>query len=290
MNITPQAFEVQNQTLIPNSLSEEWTHDEVRQELSRILKSRFFIKSIRLSCFLSTAVEYLLDGKADKFKEYTVGTEVYKRPTSYDPTEDTIVRTEARRLRTKLKEYYSESPRQNRVKIALAIGSYVPVIEMRDSDRFEDQIGTAFSPVRLPRGNDLWIGVPSFSASVADSTIQHLACSLEEQLTHELAQTAKVKVFRTSIGIYPTLAEQFFSWGRSGVQFALHGYLRQSPEGALAQIQLATLQGMILWSGRFNGEALQGQFSEVVSTVRNAVLSSSELIDRSVTRELALAN
>jgi len=39
-------------------------------------------------------------------KEYLIGTEVYHRPTSYHPSEDSIVRSEARRLRSKLKEYY----------------------------------------------------------------------------------------------------------------------------------------------------------------------------------------
>src|ERR1700733_11819634 len=116
MTTPAQILEAQDQTLIPAALPETWTHDEVRDELGRILKSRFFIKSIRLSCFLSTAVDYLLEGKAHCFKEYTVGTEVYKRSASYDPTVDTIVRTEARRLRTKLREYYSDCREQYRVK------------------------------------------------------------------------------------------------------------------------------------------------------------------------------
>ena len=39
-------------------------------------------------------------------KEYLIGTEVYERNSSYHPSEDSIVRSEARRLRSKLKEYY----------------------------------------------------------------------------------------------------------------------------------------------------------------------------------------
>src|ERR1700721_3538004 len=128
MNITSQLVQAHDQILIPHPSSDAWTHEEVRGDLNRILKSRFFLKSIRLSCFLSTAVDYLLAGKADGFKEYTVGTEVDKRPASYDPTLDTIVRTEARRLRTKLRDYYSNFPEQHRVRITLASGSYGPVI------------------------------------------------------------------------------------------------------------------------------------------------------------------
>src|ERR1700733_15055166 len=116
MKITSQLVQAHDQILIPHPSSDAWTHGEVRDELNRILKSRFFLKSIRLSSFLATAVEYLLAGKTDCFKEYTVGTEVYKRPASYDPTLDTIVRTEARRLRTKLRDYYSNCREQYRVK------------------------------------------------------------------------------------------------------------------------------------------------------------------------------
>ncbi len=39
-------------------------------------------------------------------KEYVIGTEVYDRKPPYHPSQDSIVRTEARRLRAKLKEYY----------------------------------------------------------------------------------------------------------------------------------------------------------------------------------------
>ena len=39
-------------------------------------------------------------------KEYLIGTEVYDRQPSYHPSEDSIARSAARRLRSKLKEYY----------------------------------------------------------------------------------------------------------------------------------------------------------------------------------------
>jgi hypothetical protein len=178
MNITSQLPQAHNQTLIPHPSSDAWTHGEVRDELNRILNSRFFIKSIRLSCFLSTAVDYLLAGKADCFKEYIVGTEVYKRPPSYDPTLDTIVRTEARRLRTKLREYYSTFPELHRVRIALASGSYVPVIEVGYLSPFDDQFGTLDQTMLLSNDKSLSIAVFSFNANAIEPTVQHVANNL----------------------------------------------------------------------------------------------------------------
>jgi hypothetical protein len=85
-----------------HTLSEE----AIRDELSRILESSMFIQSDRLGRFLRFTVETTLAGKAQMLKEYLIGTEVYDRQASYHPSEDSIVRSEARRLRQKLKEYY----------------------------------------------------------------------------------------------------------------------------------------------------------------------------------------
>jgi TolB-like protein len=279
MKGTSQMLEVDSQTLIPVAISEPWSHEEVREELKRILRSRFFIKSMRLSCFLSTAVDYLLEGKADRFKEYTVGTEVYRRPSSYDPTQDTIVRTEARRLRTKLREYYSTFPEQYRVRIALATGSYVPVIEMHQPSQFERVRGKMESSEMPPYRDAPSIAVIPFCAKMTAPSIQELACNLEEELTHELATVPNIKVFRGPIGGWETSAEQVSFWNQSGVRFALLGHLRPLAEGTVVQIQLTTMQGMILWSGRFSSESIQARCSEIASAVRTAALNSPSFYD-----------
>jgi TolB-like protein len=290
MNITSQLVQAHDQILIPHPSSDAWTHEEVRGELNRILKSRFFLKSIRLSCFLSTAVDYLLAGKADGFKEYTVGTEVYKRPASYDPTLDTIVRTEARRLRTKLRDYYSNFPEQHRVRIALASGSYVPVIEVGYPSPFDDQFGAGDRTTLLSNDKSLSVAVFSFNANAIEPTIQHVANNLEEELTHELAQTHNVKVFRACLGGLQTPGDQLSHWSRSGIQFALRGHVHLAPDGPVAQIQLSTMRGMILWSARFSGESLQGKTNEIASTVCNSFLSSTSPDNRSGSRASNLEN
>jgi DNA-binding NarL/FixJ family response regulator len=99
----------------------------IRDELFRILENSLFFQSDRLSRFLRFTVETTLDGKGDTLKEYVVGTEVYDRPSSYRPSQDSIVRSEARRLRSKLKEYYESFGKNDPVFIYFRPGSYVPV-------------------------------------------------------------------------------------------------------------------------------------------------------------------
>src|ERR1700760_1425350 len=102
------------------------SEEAIRDELSRILASSMFVQSERLGRFLRFTVESALAGEEEMLKEYLIGTEVYERR-SFNPGEDSIVRTEARRLRRKLKEYYESVGKEDPVFIYYRLGSYVPV-------------------------------------------------------------------------------------------------------------------------------------------------------------------
>lgn len=113
----------------------------VRHQLERILASDTFANAGRLSRFLRFVVEGTLDGQADRLKEYAVGVEVFDRDANYDPRIDSIVRVEARRLRSKLLEYYSTGGTTDELVIGIRKGSYVPYFEPR---------ATASSPLATP--------------------------------------------------------------------------------------------------------------------------------------------
>src|SRR5580700_5767174 len=113
-----------------NKISEQ----AIREELARVLQSSMFAQSDRLGRFLRFTVETTLTGKADALKEYLIGTEVYERNSSYHPSEDSIVRSEARRLRSKLKEYYDSIGKYDSVHIYYRPGSYVPAFRRRPSE------------------------------------------------------------------------------------------------------------------------------------------------------------
>src|ERR1700719_1001558 len=110
------------------------SEDAIRDQLSRILESSIFVQSERLGQFLRFTVETTLESKAETLKEYVIGTHVYGRKPSYHPTEDSIVRSEARRLRRKLQEFYETIGKNDLVFIHYRPGSYVPVFKMRAED------------------------------------------------------------------------------------------------------------------------------------------------------------
>jgi hypothetical protein len=111
----------------------EIAQEAIREELSRILESSIFVQSARLGRFLRYTVETTLAGDAEMLKEYLIGTEVYDRKPPYHPSVDSIVRSEARRLRSKLKEYYESVGRNDSVLIYYHPGSYVPAFQRRDN-------------------------------------------------------------------------------------------------------------------------------------------------------------
>lgn len=100
--------------------------EAVRGQLERILASDGFVSSDRLCRFLRFSVEAKLRGEADQLKEFLLGREVFDRNDEYDPRLDPIVRVEARRLRTKLQEYYDGAGREDAIRIEIPKGRYAP--------------------------------------------------------------------------------------------------------------------------------------------------------------------
>jgi TolB-like protein len=113
------------------------TPDDVRQQLDRVLRSDGFANADRMSGFLRFVVERALAGEGDRVKEYLIGVEVFGRDDRYDPRLDSIVRVEARRLRSKLEEYYARDGARDPIVIQLRRGSYVPAFERRQETAIE---------------------------------------------------------------------------------------------------------------------------------------------------------
>jgi TolB-like protein/Flp pilus assembly protein TadD len=103
------------------------TEDPVRNQLHKILSSAGFVRNDRLSRFLLFVVTKQLEGKADELKESLVGIEVFGRSPGFDSKLDSVVRTEAAKLRVRLAEYYADEGAGDAVVIELPKGGYAPV-------------------------------------------------------------------------------------------------------------------------------------------------------------------
>ena len=113
------------------------TPSAVKAQLERVLNSKAFARSPRISRFLSFVVEQTLQGQESKLKEYLLGVEVFGRMDSFDPRIDSIVRVEARRLRYKLEKYYETEGQTDPVFIQFRKGCYVPTFSDKKPGDFE---------------------------------------------------------------------------------------------------------------------------------------------------------
>ncbi|MGB7135753.1 MAG: hypothetical protein WBD46_10735, partial [Acidobacteriaceae bacterium] len=97
---------------------------EIRAYARELLSGPQFAASGRRGQLLQYLVQHTLAGDADKVNEYGIGLEVFQKPTSFDPRIESVVRTEFSRLRQRLKEYYAEEGRNDRIAIDFPPRSY----------------------------------------------------------------------------------------------------------------------------------------------------------------------
>jgi len=214
------------------------TSGQVTLALKRILMSSKFVKSKRLSQFLRFTVEHALQGKAGELKEYTIATEVYGRKDNFDPTLDTIVRSEARRLRRKLKEYYDSEGKADGIIIVFRRGSYIPVHRVR----------SVCPEISNPSEEEVSVAVEPFECDGSDPLSRKFAFGISDEILHRLSRLAGIRVLCGSVrscqnGGVPQAA---IDSPRSGV--VIRGTVRAHDNLLRVIARATTSEGRLLWS------------------------------------------
>jgi Tol biopolymer transport system component len=104
----------------------------VLEQLERMLGRPAFRAAGRSSTLLRFLVVETLEGRADRLKDYTLGSEALGRGDGFDPRIDPIARVEASRLRSRLELYYATEGSADPVVISLPKGGYVPQFLARE--------------------------------------------------------------------------------------------------------------------------------------------------------------
>jgi hypothetical protein len=104
---------------------------EIWNAVDRVCRSRTMSGCHRLAQLLDFVVASTLRGEADHLKETTIGVYVFGRNPDYDPKVDTIVRSQAWRLRAKLRKYYASEGANDPIVVEIPVGHYVPVFHVR---------------------------------------------------------------------------------------------------------------------------------------------------------------
>lgn len=102
-----------------------------REQLARVLRSPVFAGAPSLNKFLTYLIAQTLEANPKPLNEYALGIDVFNRGETFDPATDTIVRVQARRLRSKLDRYYASEGQADPIVIELPKGQYRAVLQVR---------------------------------------------------------------------------------------------------------------------------------------------------------------
>jgi TolB-like protein/Tfp pilus assembly protein PilF len=247
----------------------------IREELTRLLQSPTFVQSDRLGRFLRFTVEHALGGTQDLLKEYVIGVEVYDRKPPYHPSQDSIVRTEARRLRSKLKEYYEGEGKDDPIFIYFRPGSYVPVFRSRSELDTTSEVLESVDQGLFTTGGGVTLAVIPFLDLSASPLTTAYAHGITDELTHILMRTNGCRVIATSSMMQlgslandvPALVEKL------GVQFVFEGTVREEGKRIRVTSRLVNADGFQLWSQQFEAEADTNSLFRIEEQIASALVS-----------------
>jgi adenylate cyclase len=240
----------------------------VSDQLARIVNSPRFISSARLCRFLTHIVNHTIHRDPHSLKEFSIALEVFDRTSEYDPNIDAIVRVEARRLRTKLKEYYEGPGRNDPVLIGLRPGSYIPIFRWLD-------------PQSRSQAQEIGAAIPSDAASVAvlpfvnispDPEQDYFCDGISEEIINLLTHIPGLKVIaRSSAFQFKGMSVDIREVGRRlDADVIIEGSVRKAGEQLRITAQAIQAEsGHGLWSETFARElkdvfAIQEEIAQAV--------------------------
>jgi Tol biopolymer transport system component len=97
---------------------------KLRAQVGRLAASAEFARADRMVQFLRYVVDKTLEGDTVALRERHIGISVFDRPSDWDPKLDNIVRSEARRLRSKLEAYAASDDPDETIRITMPTGGY----------------------------------------------------------------------------------------------------------------------------------------------------------------------
>jgi TolB-like protein len=255
-----------------------------RRQLARMLQSRIFVHSEKLSRFLRFIVEHVIDGNQKHLKEYVIGSEVYDRRPPYSPTQDSIVRTEARRLRGKLKEYYETEGKDDPIYVYLRPGSYIPVLQYKEALVGGQSAMEASAPPSA-RAAATTIAILPFRDISGSPLSSTYARGIPDELAYSLMQKESCRVISPASMAYFSAREHDVASAMSkvGAQIAYEGSVREEGNHIRVTATIVDAAGFQVWTKRLDADlesqtlfAIEEQIASALSGGFNVLFGHSQ--------------
>ena len=196
-------------------------------------------------------MEQTLAGNGGQLKEQIIGVEVFDRKPDYDPRIDPIVRVEARRLRAKLKAYYTSPGRGDQIMIGLPKGAYLPFFKTRAAAAQDSPALAA-----VPKGSaKKSIAVLPFANLTQGTGDDYFSDGLTEELIHLLTRIPNLRVVAWTTASQLRGRERDLAGIRQQLRVGtiLRGSVRRTPDRVRVTAQLIDSEsGDYLWSETYD--------------------------------------
>jgi TolB-like protein/tetratricopeptide (TPR) repeat protein len=281
-------------------------HDEpsaadIHAELALILAGAGFVRNARMSRFLTFLIDRHLEGRHEELKESLIAHEVFGRRPDYDPKQDSIVRTEAARLRGRLAEHYAGAGRHSSVIVEIPKGGYVPLFRYREVPAGAAARPAAGRPAQsygrlvavlcaaIVLGGARWwslhgqhtpipIAVLPLTNLGHDSSGDPFADGLTGELVRNLSLIDGLAVrSRASSLLFTERSRDVREIGpRLGVDYLIDGSVLRISDALRFDVQLVRVRdGVPLWSGHFDRPI--GDIFEVEDEIGLAIVNTLRL-------------
>ncbi|MDC9724498.1 MAG: hypothetical protein PSN44_01065 [Gammaproteobacteria bacterium] len=256
---------------------------QINECFAKILSSPMFAKAERQQRFLSYIMAETLEGRAKKLKGYSIGIEVFDREPSFDPAIDSIVRVEAGRLRSKLREYYDDEGATDPVRFTLPKGSYAIQIEWQERISVQSH-ARKISDFPTLIEDQQSLAVLPFANIATDSTREYFADGITDSLISMLSRLS---------GLFIISKQSSFSYKSSkksskeiaaelGVRYLLEGSVQHAGNHLRVTAQLIdTRSDGHVWSDSYDRElkdifVLQDELTQSIVSVLQIKLAGEE--------------
>lgn len=159
-----------------------------REQLDRILAGSAFANADRISAFLRYVVEETLAGRSNRLSQHAIAIDVFGRDETFDPAVDSVIRVEAGRLRSKLRDYYGEEGVNDPIRLDLPKGTYAVRIA-KSTDHVSKEQKAAADPIDGPV-----LAVLAFDNMSSDTEQEYFADGITEDLITELSKLSGLGV------------------------------------------------------------------------------------------------
>ena len=243
------------------------------RHVEKICASPEFRSKQVLCRFLSYVVSEALAGRGNRIKAFSIGVDVFQRDEHFDPDQDTLVRINAGRLRRMLDLYYSNTGKNDPLRIVIPKGGYVP--EVISGPGLKRDRPEASSPGQQRTMTlEPSIAVLSFKDLMGDPKNAYFARGFSYELLVELSKFEDLQVYN-----YLTFTEHpdagsrlYLSLTEKGIRFMVGGAVHGNEEQINVLVYLYDLhEGRQLWTERYSRQIGARSFIEIQERVAQEI-------------------